>query len=50
MPGTGTETALAARQPAAATVLIIDDEDATRTLCRDVVGESGLRHTHRLNH
>ena len=31
------------RQPTAATVLIIDDEDATRSLCRDVVGESGLR-------
>ena len=43
MPGTGTETALAARRPAAATVLIVDDEDATRSLCRDVVGESGLR-------
>src|SRR5579862_3886856 len=43
MPGTGTETALAARRPTTATVLIVDDEDATRSLCRDVVGESGLR-------
>ena len=43
MSGTGTETALAARRPTAATVLIIDDEDATRSLCRDVVEESGLR-------
>jgi two-component system response regulator HydG len=25
------------------TVLIVDDEDATRSLCRDVVAESGLR-------
>ncbi len=43
MSGTGTETALEERRPTAATVLIVDDEDSTRSLCRDVVGESGLR-------
>ncbi len=36
----GTETALAGRR-ASATVLIVDDEDATRNLCRDVVTEAG---------
>ena len=39
----GTGAAIAAEQPAAITVLIVDDEDATRSLCRDVVAESGLR-------
>ena len=37
-----TETALAGRQ-ISATVLIVDDEDATRNLCRDVVTEAGFR-------
>jgi DNA-binding NtrC family response regulator len=37
----GTETALAARH-ATATVLIVDDEDSTRNLCRDVVTEAGF--------
>ncbi len=37
----GTETARAAEQPMA--VLIVDDEDASRNLCREVVTESGLR-------
>jgi DNA-binding NtrC family response regulator len=30
-------------RPISATVLIVDDEDATRSLCRDVVTDSGLR-------
>jgi two-component system response regulator HydG len=37
----GTEAALA--RHAAATVLIVDDEDATRNLCQDVVTEAGFR-------
>jgi DNA-binding NtrC family response regulator len=36
-----TETALA--RNSAATVLIVDDEDATRSLCQDVVTEAGFR-------
>ncbi len=32
-----------AERPIAATVLIVDAEDATRSLCRDVVTDSGLR-------
>jgi DNA-binding NtrC family response regulator len=39
----GAETALAVEQPLAVTVLIVDDEDATRNLCRDVVADSGLQ-------
>jgi DNA-binding NtrC family response regulator len=38
----GTEAAMAARH-AAAMVLIVDDEDSTRNLCRDVVAEAGYR-------
>lgn len=38
-----TEAVLAAEHPAPVTVLIVDDENSTRTLCRDVVAESGLR-------
>jgi len=34
---------LAVERPAAVTVLIVDDEDATRNLCRDVVTDAGLR-------
>jgi len=30
-------------RPSAVTVLIVDDEDSTRNLCRDVVADSGLR-------
>lgn len=43
MAASGAETALAVERPAAVTVLIVDDEDATRNLCRDVVVEAGLR-------
>ncbi|MGD1210252.1 MAG: sigma-54 dependent transcriptional regulator [Candidatus Acidiferrales bacterium] len=42
MSSSGTEAALAVERPLV-TVLIVDDEDATRNLCRDVVAESGLR-------
>ena len=34
---------MAAERPMAATVLIVDDEDAARNLCRDVVADSGFR-------
>src|ERR1700761_8721353 len=30
-------------RPATATVLIVDDEDSTRSLCQDVVSDAGLR-------
>jgi two-component system response regulator HydG len=30
-------------RPVAASVLIVDDEDSTRSLCRDVVADAGLR-------
>ena len=36
-------TALTTPRPISATVLIVDDEDATRSLCHDVVTDSGLR-------
>ena len=39
----GTEAAIAVERPIAVTVLIVDDEDSTRNLCRDVVADSGLR-------
>jgi DNA-binding NtrC family response regulator len=39
----GAEAVLAAESPMPATVLIVDDENTTRTLCRDVVADSGLR-------
>jgi DNA-binding NtrC family response regulator len=39
----GVEHATAVERPIAVTVLIVDDEDSTRDLCRDVVSESGLR-------
>ena len=39
----GTETVLATERSVAATVLIVDDENATRDLCRDIANESGLR-------
>ena len=34
---------MAVDRPATVTVLIVDDEDATRNLCRDVVADSGVR-------
>lgn len=39
----GVESAKIHGQPMVATVLIVDDEDATRELCREVVEETGLR-------
>ena len=36
-------TVFSTERPISATVLIVDDEDATRSLCRDVVTDSGLR-------
>jgi CheY-like chemotaxis protein len=39
----GTETVLATERAMTATVLIVDDENTTRDLCRDIVVESGLR-------
>ena len=43
MSAGGAGAALAVERPAAVTVLIVDDEDATRNLCHDVVAETGLR-------
>ncbi len=37
------ESSPASERPSTPTVLIVDDEDSTRNLCRDVVSESGLR-------
>lgn len=39
----GAEPAVAYERPMQGTVLIVDDDGATRDLCRDVVTESGLR-------
>src|SRR5277367_6404258 len=39
----GADAAIAAERPMSPTVLIVDDENATRDLCRDIVAESGLR-------
>jgi DNA-binding NtrC family response regulator len=39
----GVESVRIQGQPMVATVLIVDDEDSTRELCREVVEESGLR-------
>src|ERR1700720_4989555 len=39
----GIETVFAVERATIATVLIVDDENATRDLCRDIVVESGLR-------
>src|SRR6202522_3074062 len=39
----GTEASFAVERVVPVTVLIVDDEDTTRNLCRDVVSESGLR-------
>src|SRR6204780_1547494 len=38
----GTEASFAVERVVPVTVLIVDDEDTTRNLCRDVVSESGL--------
>jgi len=40
---TATSAAQLVERPATATVLIVDDEDSTRSLCRDVVSDAGLR-------
>ena len=40
---TATTSAQMIDRPATATVLIVDDEDTTRTLCQDVVSDAGLR-------
>ncbi len=40
---TATSTAQMIERPVAASVLIVDDEDSTRSLCRDVVADAGLR-------
>jgi hypothetical protein len=37
----GIETVFAAERATTATVLIVDDENITRELCRDIVAESG---------
>ena len=37
------ETVLASDRSCTVTVLIVDDENSTRDLCRDVVADSGLR-------
>jgi DNA-binding NtrC family response regulator len=39
----GADAAIAAERPTSPMVLIVDDENATRDLCRDIVAESGLR-------
>jgi DNA-binding NtrC family response regulator len=39
----GAEAVLVADRSTTATVLIVDDENSTRDLCRDVVADSGLR-------
>lgn len=43
VPFTGTETAPAVDRPTAISVLVVDDEDAARSLCRDVVADCGWR-------
>ncbi len=43
MPESGTEIAASLERPTAVSVLIVDDEDASRNLCRDVVADSGWR-------
>ncbi len=39
----GPEATVARERPTAVTVLIVDDEDTTSSLCREVVAEAGLR-------
>ncbi len=43
MSESGTETSSSPERPTAVSVLIVDDEDASRNLCRDVVADSGWR-------
>ncbi len=43
MAASGTEAVITVQRPTTATVLIVDDEDTTRNLCRDVVADAGLR-------
>jgi DNA-binding NtrC family response regulator len=43
MTESGTEIAASLERPTAVSVLIVDDEDVSRNLCRDVVAESGWR-------
>ncbi|MGH9715161.1 MAG: sigma-54-dependent transcriptional regulator [Candidatus Acidiferrales bacterium] len=43
MDTSGAEAALTVQRPIPPTVLIVDDEDTTRNLCRDVVADAGLR-------
>jgi DNA-binding NtrC family response regulator len=43
VPALGAETVTATHGPLAVSVLIVEDEDATRNLCRDVVVDAGLR-------
>ena len=43
MAESGTEVASSVGRPTAVSVLIVDDEDASRNLCRDVVADSGWR-------
>jgi DNA-binding NtrC family response regulator len=43
MSESGTEIAASLERPTAVSVLIVDDEDASRNLCRDVVADSGWR-------
>jgi DNA-binding NtrC family response regulator len=43
MPESGTEITALPERPTAVSVLIVDDEDASRNLCRDVVADSGWR-------
>ncbi|HUJ82353.1 MAG TPA: sigma-54 dependent transcriptional regulator [Candidatus Acidoferrales bacterium] len=43
MSATGTEAVVPVARPTAQSVLIVDDEESTRNLCRDVAVDSGLR-------
>src|SRR5271168_793377 len=43
MPASGAQSASVVERPATISILIVDDEDATRDLCRDVVSDSGFR-------
>ena len=43
MPFIGTETAPAVDRPTAISILIVDDEEKIRTLCRDVIADGGWR-------
>ena len=43
MSESGTEIVASLERPTTVSVLIVDDEDVSRNLCRDVVAESGWR-------